>query len=91
MNEESIFRRPDAVWSDLDGQVAVLDMASGQYYEVRGVGGAIWRYIDEPRSLSQIVEHVMAGFDVERAACETDIRRFIDNLRAAGLLADGGD
>ena len=77
---------PDQVSCDLGGEAAILNLRNGTYYGLDPVGALIWNTIQTPKSIDQIVEAVMAEFEVDRERCEDDVRRLIGNLREQGLV-----
>lgn len=83
-----LHRNPDALWTEFDGQVVVLSVSSGHYFETRGVGGAIWQLLASPCSASDVVRHVVGRYQVDPAQGERDVMTFLQSLRGAGLLAD---
>ncbi len=53
--------RESALWTELDGQFILMNVEDGAYFEVAGVGEAIWRMLsDAPRSEAEIVDHLVA-------------------------------
>lgn len=82
-----IARDPAVPWTAIGEQVVMLSVAGSRYYETNAVGAAIWTLLEAPRSVPEIVDHVVARFRVERAACEADVRSFLAELGERGLLA----
>ena len=86
-----LIRRDDAVvWTDLEDRVAFLCLDHDQLFEIDGVGKAVWDFLEKPRSLDEIVEHVRSVYRVDRDRCEADIRSFISRLAENGIVLQGG-
>ena len=81
-------RNQNVLWTELDNQFLLMDIESGAYLELTGVGSAIWRVLEASCSEADIVEHVVGRYSVERQECERDVRAFVDKLLAALLEAD---
>lgn len=81
-----ISRNPSVLWTELDQQLVLLNLERNRYFEASGVGGVIWQLLEQPRSLAELVEHLVANYRVDAASCEADVRGFVDELSAAGLL-----
>jgi hypothetical protein len=79
-----IARNKSILWTELDGQVALLDVDAGRYYEVNKLGSVIWYFLEEPRSVSDIVTHIVSRFRVDQARCETDVNSFLAALGKIG-------
>ena len=74
------------VSSDLGGEAVILHLASGTYYSLNEVGALIWSLLQQPRKVRQIVDHVVAEYDVDRDECEADLYRLLDALSREGLI-----
>jgi|GEM_PF-1120513 len=81
-------RRDDIIASDLSETEAVmLNIDKGFYYGVEDVAKFIWDALDQPISVAEICDRVMAYFvDVERATCEEDALTYAQELLDEGLL-----
>lgn len=81
-------RNSNALWTELDGQLVLMDIETGAYFEMAGVGGDIWRFLESPRSESEIVDSIVERYRVERPDCEQDVRAFLDKLVAARMVSE---
>ncbi len=48
----------------MDGEAVIIDLASGVYYSMDGVGGLIWSLIEATQSMDDMVDAVTAAYDV---------------------------
>jgi hypothetical protein len=55
-------------------------------YTLNEVGSTIWRLIDGSTSLSQIIEAVCEGYDVNYEEAERDVSAYLDDLQQAALI-----
>jgi hypothetical protein len=55
-------------------------------YNLNRVGAFIWEHLDGRRSGRAIVEALVARYDVEYAAAESDYRGFVKSLLSIGAL-----
>lgn len=69
-------------------EVVLLDLQTGLYFGVDPVGRRIWELAADGRSLGEIVDALLAEFDVERPAAEADVLAFASLLVDRGLLAE---
>ena len=89
MNLETKFAVPPQVMSRLVGdETVLLDLKSGLYFGLDGVGRVIWESVAAGNNLAQTVAAVVDEFDVERAQAETDVLEFAKTLVERGLLAE---
>lgn len=76
----------DQVATDLADEVVVLHLASGVYYGLEGVGARVWRLLREPTTASEIVEALLAEYDVDREECRRDVEALLERLAAERLI-----
>jgi hypothetical protein len=81
-----VVRSPDQVSGDLDGKVVLLSVQNGEYYNMNEVGSTVWSLVEQPISVAQLVEKLLAEFDVDRARCEGEVLVFLERLRKDGLI-----
>jgi hypothetical protein len=76
----------DQVSSDLGGEVAILDLASGVYYGLDTVGARVWELVQEPIEVNQIQETINEEYDADRARVERDVLTLLQRLADEGLV-----
>ena len=75
-----------AVFRDLDGEAVILDLESGRYFGLDGVGTRIWQLLAERGSLRAVHAALLADFDAPSAVLESDLLAFAGELAARGLI-----
>lgn len=79
---------PDAVISrEIEGETVVLNLETGVYFGLDTVGTAIWNALRQSGRLEDVYQTVLQQFDVQPAALENDLLRFVNQLASKGLLA----
>lgn len=53
---------------------------------VNEVGVTLWKLLQEEVSMEQLVDAVLAEYDVEEAVAREDIQEFLDKLSEGGIL-----
>lgn len=81
-------RSQSALWTELDGQVMLMNIENGSYYEVAGIGGVIWHMLETPRSEAEVVDAVVTAYRVEREQCLLDVRAFLEKLVASHVVIE---
>lgn len=74
------------VSSELSGEAIILDMKSGVYYGLNEVGASIWNLIQQPKTLAEIQDFILAEYEVEPEQCDRDILVLLEDLAAKGLV-----
>ena len=79
---------PPQVMSRMVGdETVLLDLASGVYFGLDGVGKRVWESVAEGNSLDQAVAVIVSEYDVDKAQAQADVLKFASNLVERGLLA----
>ena len=89
MNLDTQLTVPPQVMSRLVGdETVLLDLASGIYFGLDGVGKRIWESVSEGNNLGQAVAIIVAEYDVDEDQAQTDVIEFASDLVARGLLVE---
>ena len=91
-SDEQIFIRSQSVVSRVvAGETLIVpvrgkvgDLAS--IYSFNGTGSLIWKMLESPRTMSELVAAVANEFEVERARAEEDEKRFVREVLSVGLV-----
>ena len=86
IEEEFVVRRAELPGSRIDDEMVFFNQNSGTYYGTGLVGAVIWDFLDSPRSFGQICDHLLAKFEVEQETCERQVRDFLGDMLAEGIL-----
>ena len=79
-------RRMGLMTADMNGSAVMMDIMSGKYYNLGEVGGRIWELLEEPMTVTALVQKLTAEYDVSAQQCRTDIEPFLNTLLDRGLL-----
>lgn len=79
INKDLAFRR-------VDGAVFIVDAARSELRELNGTASAVWEGLAAGRSEAAIVSGMAAEFEVDERTARADLREFVAELAAAGLL-----
>ena len=78
--------QPSVVACELADGSALLDSRSNVYYGLNATGSLVWEFIQQPRSVAEIRDHVVAAYEVAPAACADDLLVLLRQLADAGLV-----
>ena len=76
----------EQVHTTLGGEAVILGLRDGVYYGLDSVGARVWALIAEPRRVGDLVETIVAEFDVTTEQCQRDVLALLDDLAARGLV-----
>ncbi len=90
--KKDVFRkRGELVSRDIAGETILVPIKGKladmqRIFSLNPVASYIWARLDGRRSLAEIVEDVVNGFDVEHTEAENDLREFVGELVKASLI-----
>lgn len=76
----------EQVSSDLAGEAVILNLKNGGYYSLNTVGLRIWELIQEPKTVTEIRDTILAEYDVEPEECNSHIFELLEKLAAEELI-----
>ena len=82
-------RREGLMTADMNGSAVMMDIMTGKYYNLGAVGGRIWELLEEPLTLTALVDKLTDEYDVPAKQCRADIEPFLNTLLERGLLLEG--
>jgi hypothetical protein len=90
--QEQLFTRSRSVVSRVvAGETLIVpvrgkvgDLAS--IYSFNGTGSLIWKLLDTPRSLADLIEAVEHEYAVEPERAQKDVTQFLNDMSSVGLL-----
>jgi hypothetical protein len=85
-DQTRIVATKDQVSCDLAGEAAILNLKNGVYYGLDPVGARIWNLIQEPKTLAQIRETILAEYDVEPDRLNADLHSLLAQLADQQLI-----
>ncbi len=73
-------------WLEADGEVIALDEEALVYLNANPSGAVLWQALAKSATREELVEGLLAEFDVDEATASSDVDRFLADLDARGLL-----
>jgi hypothetical protein len=82
---------PDVLVQELEGEAVFLNLKSGRYFGLDGVGTRFWQTLTTTASVQAAHEALLAEYDVDEETLKRDLQELLDQLVAHGLVEVGGD
>jgi hypothetical protein len=86
LKDITLYRAEDKIFTEMDNETIILDIASGIYSGLNPVGTTIWNLLEKPVSIAQIQTTLLAEFDVPEDQCTCDLLDFLKNLAENQLI-----
>ena len=87
MSEKKYTRKADIITADMDGELVMMDIMSGKYYNLGTTGGASWNLLESPKTLDELVDALTSKYDVDRATCKAQVEQFLKTGLERGLFS----
>ncbi len=78
--------RPGVAQCDLEGEAVILHLETGQYHSLNDVGSTVWKRIQSPTAVSELLDALLAEYDVDAASCLSDLLSVLETMRTAELI-----
>jgi hypothetical protein len=76
----------DLVYQELDGEMVILDMHSGQYFGIDAVGSRIWQMLEEKVSPAAMINLLLEEYEIEADLCSQQVVAFLEELEKNNLI-----
>ena len=87
ISPKDVFKTTDEVtWRDVNGELVVLKLTSGEYFSFNAVGRLTWMNLSEGKSIADAIETIAAEYDVTHEQAELDVHTFVEGLLSNDLL-----
>jgi Coenzyme PQQ synthesis protein D (PqqD) len=80
---------PDVVFENFGDEAVILNLQSGNYYSLDGIGMVYWEYLSQGVPHREIVDHFTTRYAAtvdQTAAIAGDFDLLLDRLQAEGLV-----
>ena len=76
-------------WRQLaEDRAMLLNLDSGEYYELRGAAPYIWIHLDRKTPLEEIAQQLVKVYGIDESRAQKDLSAFMEALNTNGLLVD---
>ena len=89
-DDAAMLARPaNLVASEIDGEAVILDIDSGQFFQLNRVGSRIWDALATPMTMAELCRAMQDRFDVDPETCRRDVVAFVGRMTQHGLVTAG--
>jgi hypothetical protein len=87
IGEATLIRRTASVLTaEIDKQIVMMDIESGRYLGLDDIGSVIWKRLETPRTLGDLVDSLVEDYDAERAVITQDVRELLKEMATQGIV-----
>lgn len=81
-----IERNPDMLASAIDDELVLLSVSNSKYYGMDDIGTEIWNKLDKATKVEDIVEQILAEYDIQKTKLENDIIEYLKELSKNNII-----
>ena len=81
---------PRVMHERIEGEVIVIDLATGSYFSLRDVGSDIWTEIERGATEQEIVATLARRYEASPDEMDNAVRRLVEELAGEGLIDSAG-
>ncbi|MCP3919686.1 MAG: PqqD family protein [bacterium] len=89
--DTDVRRTPSQASCALGDDAVVLQLERGIYHGLNPVAARVWELLEEPTTVSRIVDSILAEYEVDRERCEQDVKNLLMQMHEASLVVIGNE
>lgn len=70
----------------LDDRAVLMDVETGEYFELNQAASRLWLAIEPPTSVVKLVDTLLGEYEVERTACEEAVLEWLVEMARLGFI-----
>ena len=79
-------KSPNSAYRVYDGQATIVLPDRAEVSVLNEIGSLVWEKMDGARTVAQLIEAVMAEYEIEPEKARRDVLEFIESLREHGMV-----
>jgi coenzyme PQQ synthesis protein D (PqqD) len=76
----------DVLCQDLNGEAVLLNLKTGVYFGLDRVGTRVWQLLESHTVLAQILDVMVAEYDVPKERCAEDLIALVNEMQKQELV-----
>jgi len=72
--------------TELDGEVVLMHPDEGKYLTLRESAAVIWKMLDTPMTVAEMLARLCEIYEVSPDQCQTDLIPYLDELADLGVI-----
>lgn len=84
--DSRIQRKAGIPWKRLEAEAVILDLQSGDYFELDEVGCRIWEALDGEQTLETHAQSIAREYEADPEQVRSDVMAFVAELFQRGLV-----
>ncbi|MBM7567331.1 lasso peptide biosynthesis PqqD family chaperone [Paenibacillus sacheonensis] len=86
MANQLFVRQQGNLVSEMDGDIVMMNIQQGKYYNLGQVGGVIWDLLQNPSTVEELTDALLNEFEITPEECESQVIAFLEQLMKEQLI-----
>lgn len=87
LNSETLIARNKGVLANKVGdEVVMMDMEKGKYFGVNKTGSYIWQLLEQPATIGELCDRLVADFGISKEQCTNELKPFIEQMQKENII-----
>lgn len=82
---DTVSASPHQVYTTLGNESVVLELQGSTYFGINDVGTTVWKFLQQPRQVTEVINHIVEHYEVSADLAEAEILSFLQDLVDKGL------
>lgn len=74
------------IQADHDDELVMMSLEQGAYFGLNSVAKDIWRALETPQSIDDIVNAMTREYNVSQSECLASVESFIEKLKSLNMI-----
>ncbi len=84
---DTVFHRaPGLLATEIEGELVMMDVKSGNYYNLDRIGAAIWRQLENPIGFEALCQDLHRHYDAPLGSIRQDVAALLSELLTHKLV-----
>ena len=85
---DAVYRRAiDLMEAEIGDELVALDPNAGHCFGFNAVATSVWQRLEQPQSFNQLLDALLAEYEVGSDQCSTELSELLHDLLSRGLIA----
>ena len=72
--------------AQVQDDLMMLNVEQGAYYSLDPIGAEIWKLVERPASVREIVDRLRERYAVTPEQCQADVLAFLEEMQKNGMI-----
>lgn len=84
--ETVLLRKSETPSTDISGEIGLMNIDTGKYFALNTIGSEIWKKLENPTSLQDLINSLIAEYDIDFNSCLSEVKPFMEQLIQEGIV-----